>query len=149
MNIVNAVKSICRDNSHIILWDFDGVCYNEVYKNLKKIQKIFYLPNIYLIKTTYGFNAFCLVKLPFELVYEIKCNTPKDDYYHSIFGFNLGGWCLRMGNDKKYLGCLDSPVICLCSNPHRLFFSKFFNIDIEGLFDGEIELTLNRYIRSK
>jgi len=148
---VCALSSLCEDGKHILFWDFDSKSEKYLYKiesSLKSIAEIYHLTDIYIFETRNGFNAICLNKLDFNLIYTIKNATSFDDKKHLWHGLNSGAWKIRIGNDKKYVSFVNNPnKVHKSSNAHRLFLNKMFktNIKKDKSFDNSEKFLVESY----
>jgi len=150
---VCAVSSLCEDGKHIIIWDFDGEIKNESYlykieNSLKSIANVFDLTDIYIFSSRNGFNAVCLNKLDFNLIYSIKDATAFDDRKHLEHGLISSAWKLRIGEDKKYISFINNPnKVHISSNAHRIFFNKLFKMNIkkDKSFDNSKNFLVESY----
>ena len=149
------ITSYCKNGHHVLLFDFDGNSLEEVFFQMKTIQKYYNLPDIYLFEndTERSFHAICLAKMPLFKAIEIISQTTADKAFKKApLRYPLRRWVLRVekkgkrkkpkfllklkGNNNKYKQ----------SNPHRLFLQMNYGIKISKKgFDNEKELDLFEY----
>jgi len=74
---VIGVNSALPDGNHILMWDFDDVPLDEVLSELASIQKIYCLPNIYVLETKPNRNyiAYCFKRVSWRKALEIIIST--------------------------------------------------------------------------
>ncbi|GAI61975.1 unnamed protein product, partial [marine sediment metagenome] len=74
---VVGVNSNLPDGNHVLMWDLDETTFDEVFKNLLTVQRIYELPNIYILETKKDTNyiAYCFKKTPWLKVVEILAFT--------------------------------------------------------------------------
>lgn len=126
------ISSKCEDLNHILIWDFDNIDAYYILRSLSQIQDYHNLGDIFLVKSSHGFNAFCLDKFWLNEAYNILFYSRWNDFNHIRIGFKSESWCLRLSDDKK----LDEILMPTetykereQSNAHYLFFKKFFKDD--------------------
>lgn len=147
-NTAYAITSTCTYKSHILLWDFDINDFYLIVLELKRIQKKYELPDIYIIKSTRGYNAICLAKLIISQAYKIKRDTKFTDKIHNKMGFVFNKWCLRISRDKS-LAC----VIKSCNKgnyklslSHKIFLENWLNMICEnGNYDDNTDIEMESY----
>jgi len=89
-------------DSHILLFDFDGVPEERVICELSDIQAKFDLPDIYVLETgaPAHHHAYCFARLPWPLACTILANTPSVDRVFFALGVLRGYWTLRISKKK-------------------------------------------------
>ena len=143
------ISSKTDDDNHILFWDFDNIEKYYITRSLSQIQDYHELGDIFLVKSSHGYNAFCLDKFWLNEAYNILFYSRWNDFNHVRIGFKSESWCLRLSDDKK----LDIQLIPTenyetreQSNAHYLFFKKFFKNDILRIINpddtklGEVQL---------
>jgi len=113
---VLGMYSLLKDGkSHILMWDFDNVTFQQVISELAKVQQEYKLPNIYILSSkTNHYNAWCFKRVSFELAREIiaKCHSVDSKFY--AMGCYRGKWTLRIspkcGRKFKVITVLESDV---------------------------------------
>jgi len=78
---VVGVNSECKDGKHILMWDFDDVAHGDVQRTLYLLQRIYNLPNIYILNTgqKHHYMAYCFKKFDFLTALSIVSGTPYID----------------------------------------------------------------------
>ena len=130
------ITSVCENGSHIFMSDIDSdVSIKEARIVYSKIIEEYGLSRIYLLKSSCGYNAFSLDKLPLKLVHEINSsNSLIDAVYNDLQFTRRGFYTLRIGMDKKVIDFVNSKnCIFVRSNAHRIFFNNIFSLDIRHL----------------
>jgi len=135
------ISSLCKNGQHVFMIDYDNKKLNDVIKHLKYIQKDYNLSEIYIIKSTNGYNAISLDMLPLVVIYSIGTNdfSIADRKFFS-YGLKQGFYTLRFGKDKELIKILHS--VSNCHNKslgHKMFLEWFFNLNI----DNNINFTEN------
>jgi len=154
---VYGINSRCKDGSHIILFDCDSdLVYDLIVYYLQYYQDRYNLSEFHIIKSTNGYNAFCLDKLPFSLVYAILKGIPPCDRAFTDIGCKRGSYTLRVSNDKHYSSVLlpKHKPVWIRSNAHFLFFSNVCNFEIsnyynKSCFDDETTCNIVKYRSNK
>jgi len=137
------ISSLCQCNRHILFWDFDNIDLSFAEKSLSSIQAYHGLGDIYIIKSSSGYNAFCLDKFFLNEAYNILYHTRWNDFQHVRIGYLSESWALRIGDDKELIKRIDITENYKSrkqSNAHYNFFKKIFDFeDIRLLSNDELE----------
>jgi len=161
MNVKNKLKykccygvsSITKDNRHVFMLDYDNAFYSDVYNDLLELQSLYNLSDIYIIKSTNGYNAICLDKITLNLVYNFGIHSSMIDQHFIKYGFKRGYYVLRFDNDKKIKTVLPNTSIKYeKSKPHAQFLNMFFGTKIKydnDNFDKNSKLDLIQYPSDK
>ncbi len=135
---VVGVNSNLEDGDHILMWDFDETTFDEVFKNLLMVQRIYNLSSIYILETKKDTNyiAYCFKKTPWLKVVEILAFTKGVDWNYFKYGVYRGNFTLRVtaksGRTHKHIWTLRSEVPDDCSIPELKSWVKY-----ETLEDGQ------------
>jgi len=129
------ITSKCGDNKHIVFCDFDNINISEVFETLKNMQFHYELSTFYIVKSTNGYNAFCLSKM------DLKDITSMLKEYHSIdpLFIKLSSekrklFVLRMDKDKHFCAKLPSyDTTKQLSNAHYRFFTEIMDFPLEPI----------------
>lgn len=148
------ISSLTQDNQHIFMADSDGISFYTFRLEMKRIQAVYDLSDIFIIKSTHGFNAFSLDKLTLNLIYDIGINSRVMDRDFFVYGLPRGYFTLRMDQDKQLATILNCivPNKFEKSNAHRLFTEWFFNLIIppkKDHFDNNTKLDIIQYPSDK
>lgn len=95
---VYGVNSSLPDGNHILMWDFDDTTFERVVKNLLPVQRIYKLPNIYILETKKdkNFIAYCFYKRTWRKVVEIIAFTKNVDKNFFKYGIYRERFTLRV-----------------------------------------------------
>lgn len=135
-------------------FDYDIEDLPNIVLELMSIQKEFNLSNIYLLKSSNGYNAFSLDKLFFNVINDIFESTEFVDNDFIKWGLNRGFLTLRMGEDKKIISVLVSKsknINYKKSLPHKKFFNEIMEFDIKDdiNFDNESKIIITMFPSNK
>ena len=72
---IEVVSTRCKDDLHVIFWDFDFSLPEPILHELSIIQSTYNLSNIYILKTARGFHGICLTKFHWSDMMKIVANT--------------------------------------------------------------------------
>lgn len=74
---VVGINSRVKGGGHILMWDFDSSTGEQVVKELKRIQRKYKLPPIYVLKTKEDghFIAYCFKRVEFQDLIKILADT--------------------------------------------------------------------------
>lgn len=115
---------------HVFMIDYDDISLEDVLRHVIRIQKEYDLSDMYIIKSTHGFNAMCLDMLPLSLIYSIGIDiqSPADRNFFK-YGFEREYFVLRFDMDKILLGVVanDSRKYTK-SLAHKKFLEFYFDI---------------------
>lgn len=134
-----------NNNGHIFMIDYDGIGIDSVIDHLKQVQKEFNLSDIFVIKSTNGYNALSLDILFPSLIYSIgvSVESPADRNFFK-YGFDRGYYTLRMDQDKTLHSILYNKSMTYDkSMAHKLFLEWFFDIYIDSDYCFNDNKTLN------
>lgn len=100
---VVGVNSILPDGNHIVMWDFDETDFWTVHDALLRTQRVYELPNIYIMETKKDTNfiAYCFKKLPWRKLVEIIAFTKDVDWNYFKYGVYRGHFTLRVSPKGK------------------------------------------------
>jgi hypothetical protein len=102
--------------THILLWDFDNQTLDNVTTSLSKIQDVWCLPEIHIIKSSglNRFHAYCFAEFHKPMVLHILSETPFicDTFFK--LGVMRGYWTLRITPKRQSEGF--TPIRILPSN---------------------------------
>ncbi len=78
---VTGVLSRRADGSHFILWEFDDVALDQVKKALRKTQRRYSLPDIYVASSGFGdhYHAYCFTPVSFRRMVAVIASTDDVD----------------------------------------------------------------------
>lgn len=150
--IAFGITNQCTDAYEIPFFDYDIDDLPMIIIELLDMQFKFRLSTIYLIKSTTGYNAFSLDKLPFntlELIYE---TSKLIDRKFVKWGLHRGFMTLRMGKDKRFIKSLNSRhTDYIKSSAHKVFFTDImdFPINDNDNFDNENKIVLTMFPSNK
>ncbi len=114
---VTGVNSNVDQETHVLLWDFDGIELAQVADSLRVVQKIFDLPKITIVWTGKpgGYHAYCFKSCTFLEVRTIIAATPNVDKHFLMAGIGRGYFTLRFseveGREFGSVGELPSEVL--------------------------------------
>lgn len=149
-------SNICKDNTAILVLDYDNVEESVVFEDYFFIQEKFHLPQGYMFKTDKGYHVICLRKFLSSEIYEIMRNTRIDENYRSMPLRNpFRAYVLRLsakkkGKNLKFIRMIgfnnnnDYP----CSKAHLELISKLYpqiKHPIYTFLDKNHEIKLNLY----
>jgi hypothetical protein len=142
-----------RHYGHIMIMDYDHQKYNAVLTHLMHLQEEYELSNIYVIKSTHGYNAVCLDINPISLYYNMGMSvfSPCDREFMK-YGFDRGYYTLRFDKDKALVDILEKDSRKYTKSlAHKIFLEWFFGIVIEHneRFNDAKTLTVIQYPSSK
>lgn len=135
-NVVGVNSNIDKDD-HILMWDFDDTTFDDVFKNLLTVQRVYELPNIYILETLEGKNymAYCFKRTPWRKVVEITAFTKGVDPNYFKYGVYRNHFTLRVtkkcGRKPKLIWTLKSSVPEDCTVKELRSWTKY-----ETLADG-------------
>lgn len=143
------ISSRCENYEHIIMLDYDRTTKDEVIEHIKRLQKEYGLSDFYLINTTNGFNAVCLDKLVFGLIYSLGMDvtSPADREFFRIANIR-NYFTLRFDIDKRLDMILKSSSKKYDKSfAHKKFLEWFFDVQInqDKTFDENTNLVLVQY----
>jgi len=92
------VNSQLRSGDHVILWDFDGCKLLYVIEELKRIQRLYKLPQIHILRSNVNgcFHAYCLARVSWHTAVAIVANTYFVDAAFFRYGVLRGAFTLRV-----------------------------------------------------
>ena len=95
---VIGVNSKLPDGNHILMWDFDGVQFENVYNELWTTQMFFKLPNIYILNTGAPdhYIAYCFKRTPWHDAVHIISTSPSIDWSWFKWGMYRDHFTLRV-----------------------------------------------------
>jgi len=128
------ISSQCADGKHVIMLDYDGITYEEMVEDVKRLQRRYKLPDAVIFKTKNGYHAYILKKVTYgelcEIIKDSKCDPWfKDEECRK----NMKQVILRIskrGNSTpipRFFSIIESPYnSCEVSLAHWIFL-KFFS----------------------
>jgi len=137
------VMSRTYDNAHIYMGDIDkDISLNEMESICRKIQKQYLLSDIFIIKSSHGFNFYSLDKLALDVVKDINSSIKDiDSTFNYLAFYKRGFYVLRTmpKHDKKFIKTVKSiyPSIYVKSNAHRIYFNNVWDLDINNYVNYE------------
>jgi len=149
------ISSLCNDKKHVLFYDAD--CEHsklnlfKVENDIRKMQICGNLSTFYILKSTNGYNAFCLDKLDLQLIHNLLStygSMVDGDFIK--YGFKRGYYTLRIDKDKKFLKELLSYNLKKKSKGHKILFEQYFHMLIENDgFDNSKHIDIIRYPSKK
>jgi hypothetical protein len=138
---------------HCLFLDYDKKDRACVIEHLNYIQYEYHLSDIFVIKSTNGFNAVVLDVLPLAecLRIMIDVSSPIDRDF-ATYGFNRGYYTLRFGSDKELFMIIPSAKRSYeRSLAHKKFLEFFFGIQIkdDGSFNDFTKLGIIQFPSDK
>ena len=143
MKYAYGVMSRTYDNAHIYMGDIDkDISLKEMTDICKKIQKQYLLSDIFIIKSSHGFNFYSLDKLALDVVKDINSSIKDiDSTFNYLAFYKRGFYVLRTmpKHDKKFIKTVKSiyPSIYVKSNAHRIYFNNVWDLDINNYVNYE------------
>lgn len=125
------VDSQTEDKKNILYWDFDNIELNTVCYCLETQQEKYLLSNIYVIKTTNGYNAFSLDKMPFNSMIHIISTTKNIDSLFVKMSKHRKNSTLRFDSTKRLETIIKANSDYEKSLAHIIFFKEYLNYFIE------------------
>jgi len=112
---VTGVNSQIDPDTHFLMWDFDEIPLSVVMESLRKVQDIFNLPAISIIKTKEdSYHAYCFRACSFLEARGIIAFTPNVDRHYLAAGAGRGYFTLRFtdvkGREFEHVTTLTSEV---------------------------------------
>lgn len=157
-NVCYGISSKADDkHGHVIFWDYDDNDFLIFLKYLERMQKMYNLSDIYIIKSTNGYNALCLDIVNAGVIFDMGTNvfSPCDrDFYK--YGYQRGYYTLRFDRDKILENVLishNTPTYKK-SFAHKVFLEWFFasdnlKIDYDNFFNDYTKLKIIQYPSKK
>ena len=146
------VSSKVSDFDHVFMIDYDNIELEDVLHHVKVIQKEYNLSDMYIIKSTHGFNVISLDMLFPSLIYNIGIDirSPADQDFFK-YGFKRGYYVLRFDKDKELIGIITNKSnIYKKSLAHKKFLEWFFNIIIHpDNYDDNDKIDIIQYPSNK
>jgi hypothetical protein len=144
---VVGVNSNLPDGNHILMWDFDTGDYDSIKEELRWMQAMFNLPNVYTCKTgkKHGYHAFCFKALPWRKCVEILAATPTLDWNYFKFGVYRGHFTLRVSpkhaRQITYLETLHSGIPEDCKPDDLQNWVQYETLQ-DGWYSKKVELKI-------
>lgn len=147
------VSSKAGANEHTLFLDYDHIGLESVKTHLFYLQNEYSFSDIYIIKSTNGYNAICLDKIPLYLIFTLGNSViaPVDRNFIK-YGFQRGYYTLRFDNDKQLIEVLKSDNKKYDKSfAHKVFLEWFFRIkiDFDNTFDENTKLSIIQYPSTK
>ena len=146
------LNSNTEDNKHIIMLDFDIDDISTVKDEIKNAIEKFKLSSFYIIKSTHGFNAFCLDKVNLNCLFLILNDFENIDKDFIFMTGKRGYATIRIGKDKKYIMKIESNYNdTIKSKPHKNALKYYYDITINDTinFDNYKIASLCQYENKK
>lgn len=150
------ISSHAKDNKHIFMLDFDNVSKGLVLIVLRRTQLTHKLSDLYIIKSTGGFNVISLDKLTLSAIKNLstRCNYLNKlvDNDFIKYGYKRGYYCLRFGADKELYGIMKNDSSRFeKSLAHAEFLEWFFKIEIpkKNDFDDNEKIDIIKFPSKK
>lgn len=153
------IKKVCfgmtnltADGYFIPFLDYDDISLKRVETDLLNIQKKFNLSDIYIIKSSNGYNALSLDKLPYNVMISLVDYSKIVDKVFRKVAIARGYFTLRIGIDKKIICILTSDSIYYeKSNSHLLALEKFYDIEVKNIekIDKNTMLRIDMFLSDK
>jgi hypothetical protein len=150
------ISSLTDNNKHVFMLDFDDVNKNIMLIVLRRTQLIHNLSDIYIIKSTHGFNVISFDKLTLNAIknLSLKCNYLNKlvDADFIKYGFQRGYYCLRFGADKELFYIMKNDSVKFeKSLSHAQFIEWFFKIEIKKdyTFDDNSKIDIIKFPSKK
>lgn len=146
------LNSNTEDNLHIIMLDFDINDIIQVKKDILNIIELFNLSSFYVLKSTQGFNAFCLDKVSLLRLIVILNNCENVDNNYILMTDKRNYSTIRIGDDKKYIMKIDSDYyVKEKSLAHKNALTQYYNIRITDNvnFDDNRKISICQYENKK
>jgi len=98
LKLVAGINSNLKDGNHILMWEFDGVEFQQIRSVLEAIQDDYVLPDIHILKasTETSWHAMCFTRCPWPLAISIVAGTPKIDLSWLKMCVSREHWTLRV-----------------------------------------------------
>jgi len=135
---VVGVNSLLPDGKHILMWDFDEWTFPQVREELERVQRVYELPNIYIVYTgkPKGYHAYCFKKVDWRKALEIITFTRGVDMGFIKYAVIRGHFTLRVspkcGRKPKCVWILKSDV------PEEVLLHELRSwVKYETLADGQ------------
>lgn len=95
---VIGVNSTLNDGNHIIMWDFDHKTLREIKRELGRVQIIYQLPDIVILRSSEPDNyiAYCFKRCDWVESMRIVLSTEGIDLNFFKYGVYRGHWTLRV-----------------------------------------------------
>jgi len=115
VEVVEGVNSKIDDETHFLMWDFDDIELTDVKESLLRVQDIFDLPEISILRTKEnGYHAYCWKACTFVQARGIIAFTPNVDRHFLAIGTGRGYFTLRFtdveGRGFEHVCILPSEV---------------------------------------
>lgn len=125
------MTNLTADGYFIPFLDYDDISLKRVELELLEIQNKFNLSDIYVLRSTNGYNALSLDKLPYNVMISLINYSKLVDKIFRKVAIERGYFTLRIGIDKKLIVVLKSETkLYEKSNSHLLALEKFYDITV-------------------
>lgn len=146
------ISSKVNDFDHVFMIDYDHIELKDVLQHVTLIQKEYNLSDMYIIKSTNGFNVISLDMIHPSLIYNIgvDVHSPADRNFFK-YGFKRGYYVLRFDKDKELVGIVTNKCqVYEKSLAHKKFLEWFFSILIhDDNFNEEDKIDIIQYPSNK
>lgn len=148
------ISSVTQDYRHIFMADCDNKDKLKEFREwLDGLQIIHDLSDIYLIKSTHGYNAISLDKLSINSVYNFGMASNLIDTHFLKYGFRRNYFVIRFDKDKKLIEIMkNNNSKYEKSQPHAWFLNLIFGLEIEtnnSNFDDNTIIDIIQYPSDK
>lgn len=127
------ITNLTADGYFIPFLDYDDIALKRVEKELSDIQKKFNLSDVYIIKSSNGYNALSLDKLPYNVMINLVNYSKLLDKTFRKVAIARGYFTLRIGIDKKIIVILESDCKYYeKSNSHCMSLERFYDIEVKN-----------------
>lgn len=154
MKYCYGISSLTQDCKHIFMCDIDRYIHSYPLERLiKYIQSKYYLSDMYIFKSTHGFNMLTLDKLPLKMVHNINKSITFCDTDFNKYSFKRGYYVLRIDKDKELINIIPHNGLdaWVKSNAHKKFLKEVMHLNIKpkGVFDDYTIMDLIEYPSKK
>jgi len=128
----------CRDGKYIPFWDYDFLELEDVVCEVKHLQEVFNLGNLYVFRSGgKGFHVVGFDKLFAHEFMELLMSSGCDEAFKNVPRFaSYRNWVLRNFSKgsvpmPEYVGTLRQVPVRKLSNAHYLYFKELYGDRIE------------------
>ena len=145
------MTNLTSDGYFIPFFDYDDVSLRIVIEELSFLQESYHLSDIYIIKSSNGYNALSLDKISWEILIQIMRESERADVSFKKLAIERRFFVLRIGKDKKIVEILKGFSEYKKSLSHALALKCFYNLPIplEDNFDDNTIMRMYLYKSAK